>query len=64
MSYQRIQAIQKNKEKKISKGFLTYHKLNLDFIGNIFKAFEADRNLIFGVVQITQMEHDDLVTFL
>lgn len=45
-------------------GALTYHKLNTDVICDIFQAFEADLNPILGVVQIAQMQHDDLVTFL
>ena len=42
----------------------TYHELDLDFICDIFKALEADDNLVLSVVQIAQMEHNDLITFL
>lgn len=43
---------------------VTYHKLDPDFICDIFKAFKADHDLVLGVVQISQMQHDDLITFL
>lgn len=44
--------------------FVTYHELNSDIICYIFKAFEADLDLVLGAVQIAQMEHNDLITFL
>lgn len=44
--------------------FVTYHKLDLEVIYLILKAFEADQDLVLGVVQIAQMEYNDLITFL
>lgn len=44
--------------------FVAYHKLDIDFIRDIFKAFEGDHDLVLGIVQIAQMEHNDLITFL
>lgn len=44
--------------------FVTYHELNSDIIRDVFKAFEADLDLVLGVVQKAQMEHNDLITFL
>ena len=44
--------------------FVTYHKVDLDVIGDVFKAFEADYNLVLCVVQVAQMEYNDLITSL
>ena len=43
---------------------ITYHKLDLDFICDVFQALETDHNLVLGVVEITQMENNNLITFL
>lgn len=50
--------------KRILPVFFTYHKLDFDFIRDIFKAFEADHDLVPGVVQIAKMEHNDFITYL
>ena len=42
----------------------TYHKINLEVIRNILKAFEANSNLIAGVVQVPEVHYDDLITRL
>lgn len=53
-----------SRRRKILPVFVTHHKLDFDFICDIFKAFEADHDLVLGVVQIAQMEHNDLITLL
>lgn len=42
----------------------THHKLDLNVIRDVFQASEADRDLVLGVVQIAQVEHDDVIAFL
>ena len=42
----------------------TYHKINLEVIRNILKAFEANSNLIAGVVQVPKVHYNDLITRL
>lgn len=44
--------------------FSTYHKCDLDSIRYVFETLEADFDPVLSVVQVTQMQHDDLITFL
>ncbi len=53
-----------SRRRKILPVSVTYHKLDFDFICDIFKALEADNDLVLGVVQIAQMEDNDLITLL
>lgn len=55
-----IKNIKRNRKWVIS----THHKFNLDFIGDVFKALEADSNPIPSVVQVTQVQDNDLIAFL
>lgn len=56
--------LKKKTHTKKTRVFLTYHKLNLDVICDIFKAFEAHHNLVLGVVQVAQMQYNDLIAIL
>lgn len=59
-----LEQLKKTNKQKQTKVFLTYHKLNLDVICDIFKAFEAHCNLVLGVVQVAQMQYNDLIAIL